>query len=151
MTCILMVCLGNICRSPLAEGILKSKLSEKHFFIDSAGTGNYHIGDPPDGRSILVAKKYGIDITSQKARQFNESDFDQFDYIYAMDRSNYSNIVKLARRADDISKVKLILEDYSDNQILDVPDPYFDDQQGFENVYQLLNSVCASIAKKLNV
>lgn len=146
---ILMVCLGNICRSPLAEGILKSKLPKKHFTLDSAGTGDYHIGHPPDLRSIAVAKKYGIDISTQKARQFNISDFDSFDYIYAMDHSNYNNIVKMARHNDDISKVKIILNESSNTTIFDVPDPYFDDLQRFEEVYQILDNVCTQIANKL--
>ena len=85
---ILMVCLGNICRSPLAEGLLASKLPKDKFFIDSAGTGTYHIGKQPDHRSILVAKKHGIDITYQKARQFTSRDFEDFDYIFAMDNTN---------------------------------------------------------------
>lgn len=144
-----MVCLGNICRSPLAEGILKSKLPKKHFTLDSAGTGDYHIGHPPDLRSIAVAKKYGIDISTQKARQFNISDFDSFDYIYAMDHSNYNNIVKMARHNDDISKVKIILNESSNTTIFDVPDPYFDDLQRFEEVYQILDNVCTQIANKL--
>ena len=89
MTKILMVCLGNICRSPLAEGILKSKLPHDKFVVDSAGTAHYHIGNPPDKRSITVAKKYGIDISNLKGRQFGVHDFDEFDLIYVMDESNY--------------------------------------------------------------
>ena len=89
---ILMVCLGNICRSPLAEGILKSKLPKDSFTIDSAGTSNYHIDELPDRRSIDVAKKHHIDITNQRGRQFTSEDFDEFDLIYAMDSSNFKNI-----------------------------------------------------------
>ena len=111
MTKILMVCLGNICRSPLAEGILKSKLPENIFFVDSAGTSNYHIGEHPDRRSIEIAKKYSIDISKQKGRQFNSSDFKEFDYIYAMDSDNYRNIINLSRNTKDRSKVKLILNE----------------------------------------
>ena len=105
---ILMVCLGNICRSPLAEGILKSKVTEKDIDVDSAGTASYHIGNSPDHRSIDIAKKNGIDISSQRARQFRVSDFDNFDKIYAMDKSNYYSIISLARNKQDEDKVDLI-------------------------------------------
>ena len=102
---ILMVCLGNICRSPLAEGLLASKLPKDKFFVDSAGTGSYHIGKQPDQRSILVAQKNGLDITQQKARQFTSRDFEEFDYIYVMDSSNYDNVVDLAKSDTDKAKV----------------------------------------------
>jgi protein-tyrosine phosphatase len=149
MTRVLMVCLGNICRSPLAEGILQSKLSRKHFIVDSSGTSNYHIGGSPDYRSIAIAKNYDIDITAQKARQFKVTDFDAFDYIYAMDRSNFNYIVKLTRHREDVSKVKLILDELTETTITDVPDPYYGGKQGFENVYQLLNDACSNIANRL--
>jgi len=149
MTKILMVCLGNICRSPLAEGILKSKLPKNNFFIDSAGTNNYHIGEQPDIRSIEIAKKFNIDISQQKARQFNLSDFDNFDYIYAMDSDNYKNILNLSRNTEDESKVKLILNALNDALTVDVPDPYYGGDQGFENVYLLLDKACDTIANKL--
>jgi protein-tyrosine phosphatase len=145
MTKIVMVCLGNICRSPLAEGILKSKLPENVFFIDSAGTSNYHIGEQPDRRSIAIAKKYGI------GRQFIVSDFDAFDYIYAMDNENFNNIISLARNSQDRTKVKLILTALNDSSIVDVPDPYYGGEQGFENIYQLLDEACTSIANKLTI
>ena len=106
---ILMVCLGNICRSPLAEGILASKLPKGKFIVDSAGTGNYHIGRQPDQRSIVVAQKNGLDITYQKARQFSAKDFDEFDYIYVMDSSNYDNVLELAKSGDHKAKVDMIL------------------------------------------
>jgi len=149
MTKILMVCLGNICRSPLAEGILKSKLPDTVFFVDSAGTSNYNIGRQADYRSIEIAKKYGIDLSEQTGRQFMMTDFDNFDYIYAMDNENFNNIMKLSRNNDDSSKVKLILEELTNIDIVDVPDPYYDGDQGFENVYKLLDKVCTSIANKL--
>ncbi|MDO6623958.1 low molecular weight protein-tyrosine-phosphatase [Oceanihabitans sp. 1_MG-2023] len=149
MTKILMVCLGNICRSPLAEGILRSKLSEDIFTIDSAGTGDYHIGDLPDKRSIEVASKYGIDITNQRGRQFSVTDFDLFDYIYVMDNSNFKNVVKLARNETDIAKVKLILNEIYPNQNYDVPDPYHDSQQGFENVFKMLDEATDVIKEKI--
>lgn len=146
-----MVCLGNICRSPLAEGILESKLPEVYFQVDSAGTANYHIGGPPDFRSIAVAKRYGIDITNQRARQFKVSDFDTFDYIYAMDRSNFNNILKLARHKDDITKVRLILNELEEPSLVNVPDPYYGGEPGFENVFRILNKACSVVANKLTI
>ncbi|TYB77391.1 low molecular weight phosphotyrosine protein phosphatase [Bizionia gelidisalsuginis] len=150
MTKILMVCLGNICRSPLAQGILESKL-DTPFIVDSAATSNYHIGSPPDPRSIAIAKKFGLDISKQSGRQFNVDDFDTFDTIYAMDSSNYENIIKCARNPKDISKVKLILNESHPNKNLDVPDPYFGGDSGFLDVYNLLDVACNAIAEKLKV
>ena len=149
MTKILMVCLGNIYRSPLAEGILKSKLPENIFFVDSAGTANYHIGRQPDHRSIETAKKYGVDITNQHGRQFVVSDFDDFDYIYAMDSTNFNDIISLSRNINDASKIKLILDELADIDTADVPDHYYGGSQGFENVYRILDSACNIIANKL--
>ncbi|WP_233451097.1 low molecular weight protein-tyrosine-phosphatase [Hanstruepera ponticola] len=149
MTKILMVCLGNICRSPLAEGILKSKLPNSKFKIDSAGTGNYHIGDLPDQRSIKVAKKYGLDITDQRGRQFSVNDFDDYDLIYVMDESNFENVIKLARNTHDIAKVNYILNEIYPNQNHSVPDPYTGGIQGFENTYKMLDEACEQIANKL--
>ena len=146
---ILMVCLGNICRSPLAEGILSSKLPKDKFIIDSAGTGDYHIGKQPDVRSIAVAKKNGIDITKQKARQFSEKDFENFDYIFAMDNSNQIDILELAKTIEEKAKVNLILNELFPEENVDVPDPYFGVENGFDNVYQLLDEVCDIIADKL--
>lgn len=149
MTKILMVCLGNICRSPLAEGILKSKLPESIFFIDSAGTANYHVGNPPDPRSIAVGKKYGIDISKLKGRQFSVNDFNTFDLIYVMDESNYRNVISIARNERDKSKVKFILNEIYPNQNYDVPDPYYGGDHGFENVYKMLDEACTIIANSL--
>jgi len=146
---ILMVCLGNICRSPLAEGILKSKLPENSFTIDSAGTSNYHIGDYPDIRSINIARHHDIDISSQRGRQFKLEDFDTFDLIYAMDSSNYQNIIKLARTTEDISKVNLILDEIQDFKLKDVPDPYYGGENGFSNVFQMLDLACNKIVEKI--
>ena len=147
---ILMVCLGNICRSPLAEGILQSKLDSELFQVDSCGTSSYHIGEKPDPRSIQIAQKYGIDITKQRAAQFTTSCFDQYDHIYAMDRSNYQNIIQLARNQKDINKVSLILEEIQPNSNLEVPDPYYVGDQGFEDVFTMLNDASEHIALKLN-
>lgn len=150
MTSILMVCLGNICRSPLAHGVMQSKLSKENFYIDSAGTAAYHVGNPPDKRSILVAKQNGLDISAQSARQFKVSDFDTFDYIYAMDQSNYNNIISLARHSNDIEKVKLFLEANPFVKNKDMPDPYYGGQNGFEHVYNLVNETCDILAKSLS-
>ncbi len=149
MTKILMVCLGNICRSPLAEGILKSKLPSDKFFIDSAATSNYHIGDLPDRRSIEIARLNQIDITKQRGRQFKAQDFNRFDYIYAMDSSNYQNIIRLARNQQDIDKVKLILNELYPNENMAVPDPYYGGSDGFNNVFNLLDDACNIIADNL--
>jgi protein-tyrosine phosphatase len=149
MTRILMVCLGNICRSPLAEGILKSKLSNNLYFIDSAGTANYHVGAAPDKRSVTVAKLHGIDISNLKGRQFKETDFDKFDIIYVMDVSNFNNVTKLARDKNDLLKVKFILNETYPNQNYDVPDPYYGGDHGFENVYHMLNEACSIISDRL--
>ena len=144
-----MVCLGNICRSPLAEGILKSKLPRDKFIVDSAGTSNYHIGSPPDKRSVAVARKYGLDISNLKGRQFSVADFDDFDYIYVMDESNYNNVISLARNEKDKVKVKFILNEVYPNQNYSVPDPYYGGDDGFVNVYKMLDEACSIIAKSL--
>jgi protein-tyrosine phosphatase len=149
MTKILMVCLGNICRSPLAEGILKSKLITKKVKIDSAGTGSYHLGELPDPRSIAVAKKNGIDITDQRGRKFVVEDFDNFDRIYVMDAYNYEAVIKLARNEADKAKVDFILNEVFPNENLDVPDPYSGGDYGFKNVFKMLNEACDVIAKKI--
>ena len=141
-----MVCLGNICRSPLAEGILKSKA--KNLEVDSAGTAGYHIGKQPDIRSIDIAKKHDIDLTSQRARQFSTRDFDDFDKIYVMDNDNYSKIISLARNQEDIDKVDLILNEIYPKEYKSVPDPYYGGDEGFQNIYSLLETSCEVIAKK---
>ncbi len=149
MTHILMVCLGNICRSPLAEGILRHKLPGNTFKVDSAGTANYHVGSSPDRRSVAVAKAHGIDITHQKGRQFNTLDFKTFDYIYVMDKSNYNNVIRLAKNKAEKDKVKLILNEVYPDKNFDVPDPYYGGNDGFENVYNMLDEACSIIAQKL--
>ena len=143
---ILMVCLGNICRSPLAEGLLKSKVDSDFIFVDSAGTSAFHRGELPDKRSITIARKYNMDITNQKSRQFIAADFEIFDTIYVMDHSNKNNVLALAKNNNDRNKVKLILSEIQDHS-LDVPDPYYDN--GFDNVYQMLNKACTKIANNL--
>ena len=121
-----MVCLGNICRSPLAEGILTHKTQDLDVFVDSAGTASYHIGNLPDNRSIDIANKYGIDLTDQRARQFSEIDFDNFDKIYAMDTHNYASIISIARNQNDRDKVDLILNETNPKSCDSVPDPYYE-------------------------
>ena len=146
---ILMVCLGNICRSPLAEGILASKLPKNKFTVDSAGTGSWHIGRKPDERSIVTAKKNKIDISHQKGRQFAIRDFETFDYIYVMDNSNYNDVMHLAKTPEQRNKVQLILNELFPDENLDVPDPYYGLANGFDNVYEMLDQACDIIAHKL--
>ena len=146
---ILMVCLGNICRSPLAEGLLASKLPQDKFIVDSAGTGNYHIGKQPDKRSILVAQKNGLDITNQKGRQFTSRDFEEFDYIYVMDNSNFRDVSHLAKTPEHKNKIRLILNELFPDENVDVPDPYYGSTNGFDNVYKMLDEVTDLIADQL--
>ena len=141
-----MVCLGNICRSPLAEGIMQSKI-EKHgldWKVESAGTSGWHVGEKPDLRSIEVAEKYGVDITNQKSRQFAPYDFERFDIIYAMDASNYRDITGLALTDEEKDKVRMILNEVYPGENRGVPDPYWDDN-GFEQVFQILDEACEKI------
>jgi protein-tyrosine phosphatase len=144
-----MVCLGNICRSPLAEGILKNKVDSKKVLVESAGTGDWHIGQLPDKRSIKVAREHGLDITNQRGRQFNRSDFDRFDMIFVMDNSNYEDVIALARNEDDKKKVRLILNEIFPNENLDVPDPYMGGESGFKNVYDMLDQATDKILERL--
>ena len=146
---ILMVCLGNICRSPLAEGILQSKLPADTFVVDSAGTGNWHAGYGPDKRSVSTAKGRGLDISRQKARQIKKTDFTEFDHIYVMDSSNLRDVTALAPTADAKAKVKLMMDEIFPGQKVDVPDPYYDGPEGFENVYDMLDEACTLVAEKL--
>ena len=141
---ILMVCLGNICRSPLAHGILEHLVKEKklNWEIDSAGTCNWHIGEKPYRRSIAVAQKYGVDITNQSCRQFDITDFEKYDHILTMDQNNLSDVISLANGDDGVEKVRLFLK----NGI--VPDPYHDDNQ-FEPVYLMIEKRCKEIITEL--
>ena len=144
-----MVCLGNICRSPLAEGILKSKVDSNKIFVDSAGTGSWHVGEQPDQRSIDVARKYGIDISAQRGRQFSGIDFHNFDMIFVMDNSNMRDVLELCPHPDMKSKVQLILDELFPNDNVDVPDPYYGGSSGFDNVFNMLDQACQEIADKL--
>jgi protein-tyrosine phosphatase len=145
---ILMVCLGNICRSPLAEGILKSKIDTQKIFVDSAGTSNYHVDEGPDPRSIDIAKENRLDITSQRGRQFSAEDFDNFEQIYVMDMSNYHDVLSLARNEEDKKKVSLILNEIFPGENVEVPDPYHGGPNGFKKVYEMLDEACEVIAEK---
>ncbi len=144
-----MVCLGNICRSPLAEGILASKLPKDKFIVDSAGTGHWHIGKQPDERSITTAKKNGIDITNQRGQLFTPKHFDTFDYIFVMDGSNYDDVTSLAKTETHKSKVQLILNELFPGDNVDVPDPFYGLQNGFDMVYEMLDEATDLLAKKL--
>jgi protein-tyrosine phosphatase len=139
-----MVCLGNICRSPLAEGIMQHLADEQNlnWKVDSAGTGDWHLGEGPDRRSVRAASNHGVDISKQICRQFKMSDFDEFDYIFVMDKYNMRDVRAFARSESDGEKVKLLLGNK------EVPDPYFEDAQ-FEPVFQLIEAGCRDIIKKL--
>ena len=148
---ILMVCLGNICRSPMADGLLRKKVKDNALdvFVDSAGTGDYHVGEAPDKRmrETASAKQYPID--ELRARQFTKTDFQEFDRIYVMDKSNRDNVLRLAQSPEDRQKVKLILDELYPREGREVPDPYFGGQKGFEDVFQMLDLVTDKIIKQL--
>lgn len=149
MTRILMVCLGNICRSPLAEGILKSKLDPSKFEVDSAGTSGFHEDELPDQRSIEVANKNGLDITDQRSRKFLKEDLKIFDYIFVMDTSNYEDVIALAETDEEKNKVSLISDKIFPGESQGVPDPYHNSIDGFNQVYDMLEESCTVIAKEL--
>lgn len=146
---ILMVCLGNICRSPLAEGILSKHLTSLHLphQIDSAGTINYHSGSAPDPRSIQVAADHGIDISNLSARQVSKNDFEKFDFIFAMDRNNYKDLISLSTR-EQHTRIHLFLEFAGLGQ-QDVPDPYYGNKRHFEEVFELLDKASINVSNKL--
>ncbi|UZO79353.1 low molecular weight phosphotyrosine protein phosphatase [Aquimarina sp. ERC-38] len=148
-TKILMVCLGNICRSPLAEGILRSKLDPDNFKVASCGTGNYHVGKAPDSRSIKVAKANHIDISNQKADQFKIEYFEIYDMIYTMDEDNYHNVLALASTQEDRDKVHSLLDVLADPTLKEVPDPYYGGEQGFTYVFKIINQACDMIAEDI--
>ncbi len=147
---ILMVCLGNICRSPLAKGILKHKIREKglDWYVDSAGTGGWHAGELPDRRSIKVAQKFGIDITDQRARQFKTADLDSFDVILAMDGANLKDLKYYAKHPEQKEKIQLIMNFARPQSDEEVPDPYYDNR--FQLVYDLLDEACDAVIEKYN-
>jgi protein-tyrosine phosphatase len=149
---VVMVCLGNICRSPIAEGILRQRASEQGVVVetDSAGTSAYHQGEAPDSRMIRIAKANGIDITDLRARQFVKSDFKKFDLIYAMDKSNYDNILSLSQNEEDRAKVRMILNESSPGSNAEVPDPYFGGEEGFQHVIDLLEEAMEFVIKRIH-
>ena len=142
---VLMVCLGNICRSPLAEGVLKHKTKALglNWHVDSAGTGDWHVGELPDKRSIAVAQKYGIDLTDQRARHFKRADLDAFDLVLVMDKENYQDVLRHAKTEEHRKKVVLIMDYVHAGSYAIVPDPYYDNS--FELVYQLLDGACDAV------
>lgn len=144
-----MVCLGNICRSPLAEGILQTKVKAQglDWEVDSAGTGAWHVGEQPDRRSVQVARQHGIDITYQRARQFQAQDLDAYDLIFAMDQSNLTNILRKANKPEQEKKVHLIMNQVAPTANISVPDPYYDDN-GFEQVFEMLDEACDRIIEQ---
>ncbi len=146
-----MVCLGNICRSPLAEGILREKIKERNFnaVVDSAGTASYHIGENPDPRAVITAQKHNIDISGLAARQFTVEDFDEFDSIYVMDTANCADVLSLARNEDDRKKVELLLNVMEPGSNRAVPDPWYGDGDGFEDVFHLLDEACEKVTDSL--
>jgi protein-tyrosine phosphatase len=146
-----MVCLGNICRSPLAEGILQKKFSEKKIkgSVDSAGLINYHEGEHPDHRSISTARKHGIDISGQISRMFKPEDLNNFDFIFAMDGNNFENLLEYAQTKEHISKVHLLLGFAEMGHRRSVPDPYYGKLVDFETVFTLLDKACEIVADKI--
>ncbi len=148
---ILFVCLGNICRSPLAEGILKKKINKQglDWHVESAGTGSWHLGEAPDPRSVDIAHQYGIDITDQEARQFSPYDFERFDRIFVMDSGNYADVIQYAQSEEERQKVHYLLDILYSGQELEVPDPYWDDN-GFQKVYQLLDKALDELIEQEN-
>ncbi len=150
MTKILFVCLGNICRSPLAEGIMLH-LKEKHELpleIDSAGTSDYHIGESPDKRTIANARKNGIDLSHLRARQFESSDFEIFDRIFVMDQSNYKNVLAFSGDSRHHHKVSLLLPATGNSELTEVPDPYFGGEKSFDMVFDLVYKACEQLRKE---
>ncbi|HTA61989.1 MAG TPA: low molecular weight protein-tyrosine-phosphatase [Bacteroidia bacterium] len=146
---ILFVCLGNICRSPLGEGIMLHFIEEQNlenrFQVDSAGTAGYHINEAPDHRTIANAKKNGVDISKLRARKFIAEDFDAFDKIYVMDESNYSNVIAMAKNTSQKNKVDYLLNVLYPQQNKHVPDPYYGTEKDFEAVFQLVYKACQKI------
>jgi len=141
---ILTVCLGNICRSPLAQGVLEKVIVEHglDWEVDSAGTSGWHAGEKPDSRSIQIARKYGVDISKQRSRMFTKSDFNDFDYILVMDEDNLQNVLALAPDEAARKKVSLILDHDPDSPLDEVPDPYYDNsfQRSYDLIYDAANA-----------
>lgn len=148
---ILMVCLGNICRSPLAEGIMRKKLQENNIEgeVDSCGFEPFHTGDIPDKRSIQVARQHGTDISKHRGQLFKKSFFDDFERIYVMDSANYRDVASMARSSNDMKKVDYILNELHPGSNMPVPDPYYGGQDGFERTWELLDQATDKIIESL--
>ncbi len=146
-----MVCLGNICRSPMAEGIFRAKTAEAgiELEVDSAGTADYHVGEEPDPRAIENMRSHGIDISNLRGRQFVQEDFDRFDHIFTMDESNHLNVLRLARTEEDKAKVSMFLNSLVPGSNSPVPDPWFGGNDGFEDVFQMLSKTSDKIVEEL--
>ena len=150
-TKVLMVCLGNICRSPMAEGLLRHKIRQMNLDIetDSAGTAGYHIGSKPDHRMIETAAKFGVDISDLRARQFKLADFDDIDYIFAMDKENQLNMQRMATNELGREKVRLFLEHVDFPNYNEVPDPYYGSMKDFEFVFNMLDDATDTFIEML--
>jgi protein-tyrosine phosphatase len=147
---ILMVCLGNICRSPLAEGILQHKIDIYNlpWQVDSAGTASYHVGEAPHPLSQKIAKQNGINISNQRCRKFVAEDFLRFDKIYAMDTENFANIKKMGGRFFDANKADLILNETHPMQNFSIPDPWYGTEKDYVLVFEMLDKACEAMVKK---
>jgi len=143
--------MGNICRSPIAEGIMRDLIRKNNLnaIVDSAGTIDFHQGQAPDIRADKKALQHGVDISDLRARPFVEKDFDKFDRIYVMDLENYSDIYYRAKKDTDKEKVNLIMSEVNKDEEVEVPDPYYGSEQDFENAFQMLYSACEAIAKEI--
>ncbi len=148
---ILMVCLGNICRSPMAEGVMRQKIEKYNLDadVDSCGTAAYHIGESPDSKGIQTLHNYDIDLSQHQGRQFQVTDFDKYDLIFAMDTDNYSNLIEKARNLKDEEKIKLLMDETYPGMQKIVPDPYYGGLDDFEETYALVDNACEHLARKL--
>ncbi len=137
----MMVCLGNICRSPLAEGILQDKVNKRglEWVVASSGTAGYHVGELPDSRSMAISRKHGIDISYQRSQKFQLNYFDEYDFILAMDIQNYEDLLSLCTTEKQREKVQLMMDYGDDPNVREVPDPYYGGRDGFANVYDMLD------------
>jgi protein-tyrosine phosphatase len=147
---ILMVCLGNICRSPLAEGIMRSKIEDNrlNWKVDSAGTNGYHVGEAPHRLSQKVAAMHGIDISKQRARNFSSDDLEKFDLVYAMAEDVIEEMRWIAGKAFRHGKIKLLMEELYPGRQMDVPDPWYGPEQGYHQVYTMIDKACDKIIEK---
>jgi protein-tyrosine phosphatase len=150
---VLFVCLGNICRSPLAEGIFRQAVENaglaERITIDSAGTGNWHVGEPPDPRAQACGRKFGVDIGELRGRQFAPADFQEFDHILVMDSKNRRDVLRLAQTDEHKAKVRMLLEHGPVRTDSDVPDPYFGGDQGFDDVFDMLSAACDALLESI--